>query len=743
MSVIEMELAGGRFAALAQFLASAAGIPAPIFGVLGSDRLISGLEWGPLTPVAAQAPGVADIPGTVMTRASLAVDHVSVAELATPVASPPTRTQLTAWVRWSLSTGGGMTAAIVRLDAPGTSQVLSPPLTVANRRIPLQAVGDVQQAGIFFRDDVVTLRFCTSPADSVMAPTSNRSADRGAAWSFFLSSGVFVDSLRDRMDAALANLPDDTDVEDALSASWQQQDGQWAAVAVAGLEKEDACPTLFGRVDMSVQITARMQPKPNLTTRNIDLALHLDGNASDWDSFRCWAGSAGIGLALLGIVVPPFITFPAAIGSLILVGEIVRGDVGSQVGSQDVGSDFAPVGSGTSWAEYAGTAPLPSLPFPGGIPSDAVVGPDGLLTWGDSLTILPATHQVVWLPLSETLPGGWYGRVNCRESRWDQTYECEPVRVTDVPLVVGTPLPFVPVTMFGTSTVVPSSGWFVDMMKTPEIKQYVTLTGDTSTAGTSAMAIIHSSAGIRRYRIDVPAAVPSEPDDLPLRLFNCRQWGRDIWDLRVRIGWLVDPPPFAWDQPLLREWQLTFEEVPAGTSLSLRPIGTEQDLVAFESPTAGSVSLEVVTHGQVELELVSNLPEAPSGARLMQRWLLPTGTAPVESSVVGLVRAGGLVAATEDTGRVTVFRAAEQLEHAGSFEGVSAVRRDRGAVVVDSSNGVFRIDGSGVTHGAVDVPAEAGAGRRPANRMRVAMRDGSVAAALGSHVVLARPFSIR
>src|SRR5262249_46253645 len=151
------------------------------------------------------------------------------------------------------------------------------------------------------------LRFATNASDDLYVPTLNMLASAGDDWSIRLSGDFFADQLVARLQDAVAKLPSGTSLEDAPGASWGEHDGNWAAIGSMGVVKKDACPGIFGDVDVSVTVDVVLTPSANIAAvpPQLILTLQLESDASDWDSFRCWLGSGGIFSDLLGYVATP------------------------------------------------------------------------------------------------------------------------------------------------------------------------------------------------------------------------------------------------------------------------------------------------------------------------------------------------------------------------------------------------------------------------------------------------------
>ena len=225
--------------------------------------------------------------------------------------------------------------------------------------------------------------------------------------------------------------PGGTVIEDPPTASWAGV--AWGAVGSVGVEKIDACPGLFGSVDISVTANVVMlfTPDVSVTPPVLNLQVHVSSDASDWDSFRCWLGSGGIGSLLLGAITNPIVGILAGIGTLIAVGEIIRVKAGSEVTGGSLGAGLTKVSGDDTSATYTGTRPLPTLATtPGSSTDAATIGPLGLIVTGRIL-FLSATHAVAFNPDGGTLSANFAQSFSCNSRSWTRSVEVQSVQVTD------------------------------------------------------------------------------------------------------------------------------------------------------------------------------------------------------------------------------------------------------------------------------------------------------------------------
>jgi hypothetical protein len=627
VGLIEVEFTASKFALITQLVASAAPIPVPQLSFLDPSRLIAELEWGQVT-VGPTPNGVSPPVGQISCKADLSVQHVSLAELTADAGAQGVTTATTAWLLVSAAPGR-LDVKVARIDTTGGgSQIFSPPQLVDSLKFPLPSLaGQFVAAAIMLSAGVVTVRFASSASDDLLGSPADRLNAAGGDWLIRVAGEIFSGVVLNKLSDALNPPPAGATVEESATASWTFLGGPWGAYGTAGVEKEDACPGLFGDVDISVEIQVRLTLQPNVSTRNLGLGLHLETNASDWDSFRCWLGSGGIGSVLLGGLIHPLLGIGAGIVSLIAISEIVRHQAGDEVAGQDVGAEFVKTGGDEQSADYSATVPLPAPGNKGVTIQDASVGPSGLIVSGTML-VLPATHDVSFSPVGGSLTGTWHGSYSCSDHRWEQEYLVPGVEIRDDAKIIDDVWKQLPVTVFGTSTVEPGGTWQLVSAYPPRIEQYCRVDTLADPAeGLAGLAFLHTSAGIRRFDIGPVAARPAGPDEglLAVMDFNCRPLMVQ-WPPWMELFWLVDPPPFVTAHPALRQWMIALEGLPPEARIAIHGFRDEVDIGILAEALAeagGSAILEVITGDDVTLRVDHNLLEIPSAVRFAQRWLMP------------------------------------------------------------------------------------------------------------------------
>lgn len=434
MALIEVEFLKAPFeATVGLVLKTGRAVPVATLPPLGDDRLLLTFLWQDDPRIEGNFPGFSPPPGTILLRSSVRLTHASVAEIRL---QPNTLGSSLTGTVWLLATAtlNQVVLTLVGFD-PGSGAVpLAVPQPLGALPLPAPNGAGIVAAALVADDSTITLRLATSALDNLAQPPASRlpaflaEAGAGAAnWLVHVPAELFVGMVLDPLVAGLSPPPGGTIVEEAPRASWvQHQGGAWGVLAGAGLEKKDACPGLFGAVDMSVEVTVSARFVEKHDESRIEIGLTIEVNASDWDAFRCWLGSAGFVSLGLGLV-NPVLGIVAAIGSLTAVGEIVRGEVGAEAGSLSV-DDFTEVSRTTSTVSYVGSVPVDPLPFS---PNHSfALGPTGLDIRGTIIPIAP-THAVSFNPNQGSLVGAWASRVNCSLRSMDHAFDFQHVLVAD------------------------------------------------------------------------------------------------------------------------------------------------------------------------------------------------------------------------------------------------------------------------------------------------------------------------
>jgi hypothetical protein len=683
MAVVEIEIKQHRFVKLLQFMLAANPIPAPTLAILGPTRLLTRLRWQ-LPQLEAVAPG-STTPGTLNARATVTVTHVSLDELTANAAAPGTETTLTASLVVTADPTG-LQITVSRLELAGAApSVLTPALLVGRQLIPLDGVENIVGASVLHAPDaeIVTVRYSVVGPDDLLAPPANLLLSHEGDWLIRISGEVFADQVRAQLVDALDPAPSGTSVSRPAGALWLPSPlvpTLWGVYAGAEVEKKKACLD----IDLSVEVRVTLSVTPMVDPVNadnswVDLGLRIESDASDWDVARCWLTTGGVAALVLGLATNIAAGIMVAVKSLIAIAETVRIEAGSAVVGSTIGGGFTRTGGDATSATYSGRIDLPI--FPTGSLRAAQVGPHGLVVHGD-VAIEPPEHVVTFEPDGGTLPAKWNGSYDCEENRWEQSYDVGSIVVRDRLQLGPQVVPQRPaVTVFPTTTFRRAPGavaavsvalwpgiWVYDAPSFPHAAPIVTprRTGPPP-AGQHILFFLHTSAGLRRYEIGPVPGSPAEPSDMELAVHkvNCKQMMK-LWTPVEQIQWLIDPPPFDYGYPPLRQWLLAFQHL--GPRAIVRVFaaardGSDRRLLAErdfrEMPTG---AIEVVTAADVELTVEHHIEGKTEGeerephVRVMQRWIVPTKMIPIDRDAdvraLGATRSGQQIAALWNEHRV-------------------------------------------------------------------------------------------
>lgn len=670
MAFIEIEMTAVNFNNLVKFIAFKGPIPVPVINALGPTRLIAEFTWNDAS-IGAAPPGFVRPTGTLTARCNVTLRHVSTSELDTDPSALGLTTNGAAWVLLRVNQLA-LTMELLAIDVPNApTQWFMPTVTVSTFPVPNLGGPRPAAATLLMRDDIVTLRFATNVTDDLQATPMNVLSSVGDGWSIRLSGEFFVEQLVARLQDGIAKLPSGTSLEDAPSASWGQHDGQWAAIGSMGVEKEDACPGLFGDVDVSVTIDVVLTPSANIASSvpQLNLTLALNSDASDWDAFRCWLGSGGFLSDLLGYVATPLIGPGAAglgfltgnITSLIAIAETVRLDAGREM-KDNAPTGFTLVSSSATSALYTNQLPLPTLLTTAsngqtnGVLQTPQTGPFGMLISG-SILIVPPTHTRTFNPGSTALASKMQNVYRCKTRRWGHAVSVQFVEITDELNLVGSDFGPVPVTVFPTTMVIPATSWLVDS-DSPIVDQIVNVKNvnpSTAKAGDTGRLYLHTSAGLRRYDISPIPPIPEPTDtDTMHAVARCYKNTR-IFKAWEEIRWLVDPPPGDANIDPMRQWLFTFKELAEGTRIEINGINQSnnlQQLGVFVATKRGEAAIELITDSGTELVLAHNQQQLDN-ARMFQRWLIPLRVIDIREPGLRLIRSSSLIVVAQRNGMFT------------------------------------------------------------------------------------------
>jgi hypothetical protein len=622
-------------------------------------------------------PAFAGLGGALFATCPLTIRHVSMAELEASATAPRVETPATA--RLMIRAEPNLLVVdLIGLEPAGRALQTFPPVRIARRRIDTGPMLWPVAGALLRKDEIVTLRFATATGDNLLAPPLNRLNPSEDTWLVRVSGGVFADQVRRALEDATNPPPAGTEVEDPATASWMPtvvnapgSVAQWGAVGNVGVIKPDACPTLFGSVDVSVGITAVLTIEPDVlpvpnppppTTASVWLRIKAD--ASDWDAFRCWAGSAGLASLILGVVASPFTGIAAGISSLVLMGDYIRSEAMTGVGG-NAAPGFTRVNQDGSTVLYRSTLPLTGF---GNQTKDVTVDGDGLTIVGEFPELAAADHAVEPLADDHNLAVAWSGHYDCRAGHWEESLEVAPLIVRDRVTVLGTTVGMNLVTVFPTTRVTTSEAWQV--VVTPNAVDPVVrvVARNRPKPGATGRLYLHTSCGVWRFDID-PA--PPLPERDPLRIMNeavnCRQFLVEK-NPKKKIGWLVDPPPFDLGIPPLRQWLLSLPRVPEGAGVSVQRVRGEEwldEAIALVAQRTGPIVVELVTDADTELVVEHSFG---AGGRVTRRWLLPVHVVDLPAPATAIARAGDHIRVVTGGRLMTVHRGLGEIEDLGSSD---------------------------------------------------------------------------
>jgi len=644
MALIEVEFLRKPFEALAGVVAkSHAVVPTPTLMPIGDDRLIRQFTWVADPEIVTEMSGYVSPAGTILLRSAVKVSHVSVAELQADVNAPGVSIDGYAWLL-AAATPGQVSLSIVGFAvgeaAPAT---LTPPLALESLPIPAPSQVGIVQAALVADASTVVVRLATGLYDNLYGPLAGRlpaclSAIGGSTnWLIHVPAQVFCDLIMGPIQTAINTSTDGATIEEMPTAVWcQVPSGRWGVRVHAGLEKEDACPGLFGDVDISVDVVGNAGFLADAANNQIQIDLDITADTSDWDVFRCWLGSGGIGSTILNLFVP-YTGVVAAIGSLVYVSETVRSKVGDALAAQAVPS-FTQTGQSDSTVSYQGAFPVQPLPFSTFIAYD--FDSRGLDVSG-MIVPLPPTHVTQFKPDSGSLKGTWTRKVNCSHRSVDTHFAFKPVVVSDNLQFGDTVLSYLPVTVYLTSIAEPVGKCAVKMPDAvPDVQVVVDCTG--LQPGNKGFTVIHTSAGLRAYVLGPVSGRPSMGREESFINEYCDTFHVQKPVVAIQeIRWVEPPPDYDLGFAPLRQWQIVVSDLPSEARIDLHAAHDERRLLAARrdfTGTATRAAAVLVTDQETDLVMRASGASDRSQFTLTTRWLLPLIRARVEGEITDIAK---------------------------------------------------------------------------------------------------------
>jgi hypothetical protein len=631
MAVIDVQMDRTTFGSLLHLqLTRGPVVPFPQLDVFGQDRLIASVSWGEdLQIVSDTPPGFVPRLGTLLIKTAVQIQHISVVELRADAGAQGTTIQGDAYLRVSA------TSTELAMDVAGLSsgsgpiQWMWPEVRATEIRLPRIDLVSGRAANLVADERVVSLRLLAGDggAEQFMSPVS--SFDLIMGWQIIVPRTVFTEMIGGFLLHA-AKPEKNVMIEEGPSVSWVPRDnGTWGVDASVGIVKKDACPSpVFDDTDVSVDISVVLsfdlpvQASPNLVSH-----LRIEGDASDWDAFRCWLGTFGLsGLIYLD---PPrwpeAFNIPLVIGSLIDVGNKISEGVAEEIQDETV-DNFEKTGGQDEWAEFRASTPVPAIPDLG--TPDVTFDSNGMSISRPRLALLPTIrHEISFEPpASVPLAGSWSPRINCSNRSMDWSYDVRGVKITDV-VVAGPQRDDADVIVFSTTQAEPN-GFSANLPSIRARTQVVTVTAKGISPGVSGRLYVHCSAGLRRYDITAAAPIDDPLREYQRRLINvyCDSLHvpAAVFD-RTNLKWVTPPPEWNYGLQELRQWQVVMRNLSPRQTVTV--VGTAEgrsvEIGTFVADDRGALVMDFVTPSTMEATVLAN--QAPGGAeyRMLQRWLLP------------------------------------------------------------------------------------------------------------------------
>lgn len=550
----------------------------------------------------AKAAGSLQAPVTHEHRSTLALELSVVVPVPATPGQPPSPDKPA--LRWSAPFGlfGGSTPiGIPAGTLPGAE--LSP------------AVGAVEA-----NDNVVALRIGTDPHDPVNGPIHDHVGEDD--WSLGIPGRLLADVLAAGLHEVLhVKLPAGIVVDRDASGEWYPAMGMFGmgpfpgAIASATLHVQHEC--VFGIViPVDLSLSLLLEPSGPTMVQTVQLFWRTDSALCDL-----------VGGSLFFPILPLIIDA--------LIGNAVSAEIlGAGLGP---GHGFTEIDRGDSSVTYRRTAPV-APPVPRGVVTRSEVGPEGLRVWGVT------TKQPPPLGLTgEVTPPTSGLDVDCGRRSVSVKFSPPGVTLRDIGIDGGVPRLFPGRVWFEPPgawqvTAGPSNTW-LDLSLT-----FAEPPGGHLPAGTATSVYLHTDCGLRWADLGVIPADHPEPTtaDRAMMISRCMAIS-DPWGLGVmNLHWLIDPPDLALGA--VRQWSLGFQDLPASVQLefvAIGPDGTERHLGVVEGHR--SVAVELATDADETLQVRAGRALAGAAPVVLQRWVVPFVTAPLDDATEAVASSGGVI----------------------------------------------------------------------------------------------------
>lgn len=699
MALIEIELTEERFTDFVRLVVTASPqVPVPTLEFLGDDRLIKEFRWDDSISLVTKFAEYVPPAGTLLAAANLEIWHVSKAELRLDYDAPGRKIQVKAYLLLRAFPSSVKIALIGLIPIGGSAITLAQPIPIGSRVLPAATPTSTPlvAAALIYSQHSVTLRFATQTSDNLFLPAVNRLIDIGNHWAIWISGDFFVEETIKGISDNLTPPPPDIQIEDPPIGQWTffTNHHQWGVKASVGVCKVNAC---LG-IDLSVEINVDVVCTPNVDTQTINVEMRVSSDVSDWDSFRCWLLSGGIG-SRLATLINPLAFLPSIIGTGIAVGEIIRNSAGAEViATASKPSEFEKIAEGDDWVKFRGSYSLPTLPLPWSEITSARGLPDGILVLGRlPISLSKASHEITFEPTGNLIAGMWGGSPNCSLRSWDSQFRIPEIQITDEARVLGKHFAYVPVSVFRTSTAEALDEWSVDIPWEARAHQTVNIKCLSSIPGKQGLVILHTSAGIRCYTL---GPIPQIPEVLYLNWMHLVNQFCDTFHELPNLNsfeitefkWVEPPPDYNYGLPALQQWQLVIADLPAFASLQVIAVGedsSEEAILAVTGDANGIALIEAVTENisNIRIRASGDLTSSSVRVRMSQRWLLPLQAIEILSTPIAMVRAGKTIGVLSQDQLISISTDSWRTIASIQVEGISGLRAEGERLVLLSSQG--------------------------------------------------------
>jgi hypothetical protein len=224
----------------------------------------------------------------------------------------------------------------------------------------------------------------------------------------------------------------------------------------------------------------------------------------------------------------------------------------------------------------------------------------------------------------------------------DALFSFQPVIISDDLVALGATISRVPVTVFLTSVAEPASKAGFRMPDAmPDVA--VEITGRAMRQGDTGFTVIHTSAGLRAYRLGPVQGIPELPTgtrgliDRYCDSFHVLRRAVDIQELL----WVEPPPDYGWSFDPLRQWQIVLDRVPLTMAVAVHDLADETIILAGRADFDGNgerAAVELVTDAKTDLLLRVAHAGAKSRYAVSARWLLPLHRHRMADEVTGIAK---------------------------------------------------------------------------------------------------------